>query len=73
LIQANITLRSEGIIDNEMEENKNELVLTVEPPKDPIPHPVPLEMEYAPKDPFLQDLEEPVEKVGLKLNIFHAI
>jgi hypothetical protein len=29
-------------------------------------------MEYAPKDPFRQDLEEPVEKVGLKLNIFHA-
>jgi hypothetical protein len=37
LIQVNIPLRSEKIIDNEMEERKNELVLTFEPPEDPIP------------------------------------
>jgi len=72
LIQTNIPLRSERIIDNEMEEKKNELVLTFEPPKDPIPHPAPFEMEYAPKDPFLQNLEVTIEKVGVKLNIFHA-
>jgi hypothetical protein len=72
LIQANRSLRSERIIDHEMEERKNELVLTFEPPKDPIPHPVPLEMEYTLKDQFLQDLEEPFEKIGVKLNIFHA-
>jgi hypothetical protein len=72
LIQANIQLRRERIIDNEMEERENELVLTFEPLKDPIPLPVPLEMEYASKDHFLQDLEEPFEKVGVQLNIFHA-
>jgi len=72
LIQANIPLRSERIIDNEMEEKKNELILTFEPPKDPIPHPAPFEIEYAPKDPFLQNLKEPIEIVGVKLNIFHA-
>jgi len=33
LIQANIPLRSERIIDNEMEERKNELILTFEPLK----------------------------------------
>jgi hypothetical protein len=59
LIQANIPLKCERIIDNEMEERKTELVLTFEPPENPIPFPVPLEMEYEPKDPFLQDLKEP--------------
>jgi hypothetical protein len=72
LIQANIPLRSERIIDNEMEEKKNELVLTFEPPKDSIPHPAPLEMEYAPKDSFHQNLAKPIEEVGVKLNIFHV-
>jgi hypothetical protein len=72
LIQVNIPLRSEKIIDNEMEERKNELVLTFEPPEDPIPYPVPLEMEYAPKDPFLLVFEEPIDKVGVQLHIFHA-
>jgi hypothetical protein len=51
------------IIDNEMEERKNELVLTFEPLKYPIPFPVPHEKEYEHKDPFLQDLEESIEKV----------
>jgi hypothetical protein len=60
LIQANIPLRRERIINNEMEERKNE---HFEPPKDPIPYPVPLEMEYEPKDQFLQDLQEPIKKV----------
>lgn len=72
LLQANITPRSEGIIDNKMEEMKNELVLTFEIPEDPIWYPALFKMDYAPKDPFLQDLEEPIEKVGVKLNIFHA-
>jgi hypothetical protein len=49
LIQANIQLRRERIIDNEMEERNNE---HYEPLEDPIPYPVPLEMEYEPKDPF---------------------
>jgi len=62
LIQPNIPLRSERIIANEMEERENELVLTFEPPEDPIPHTIPLEMEYEPKDPFFQDLEKPIEK-----------
>jgi hypothetical protein len=53
LIQANIPLRSERIVDNKMEERKNELVLTFEPSENPIPFPVPLEKEYEPKDPFL--------------------
>jgi hypothetical protein len=73
LIQANIPLRSERIIDNEMEEKKNELILTFEPPKDPIPHPAPFEMEYEPKDSFNQNLKKPIEKVGVKLNIFHVV
>jgi hypothetical protein len=70
LIQANIPLKSERIIDNEIEETKNELVLTFEPPEDPIPHPVPLEIEYAPKNPFPLDFEEPIDKVGAQLHIF---
>jgi hypothetical protein len=69
LIQANTALRSERIIDNEMEERKNEHFELLE---DPILYPVPLEMEYKPKYPFLQHLEEPIEKVGVQLNIFHA-
>lgn len=55
-----------------MEKRENELVLTFELPKDPIPHLVPLEMEYAPKDHFIQDLEVPIEKVGVQLKIFHT-
>ncbi len=41
LIQANITLRSEGIIDNEMEEMKNE---HFEPPKNPNPYSAPVSL-----------------------------
>jgi hypothetical protein len=72
LIQANIPLRRERILDNKMGERKNKLVLTFETLEDPIPYSAPFEMEYEPKDSFLQDLEEPIEIVGLKLNIFHA-
>jgi hypothetical protein len=57
------------IIDNKMEERKNE---QFEPPVVPIPYPIPLEMECTAKNPFLKHLEEPIEKVGVKLNIFHA-
>jgi hypothetical protein len=64
LIQANIPLRRERIIDIKMEERKNE---NFEPLENPIPFPVPLEMEYKPKDPFLQDLKEPIVNVGVKL------
>jgi hypothetical protein len=56
LIQANILLRSERIINNEMEERKNELVLMFESLGNPIPFPVPLKKESEPKDPFLQRL-----------------
>jgi hypothetical protein len=47
LIQANIPLTSERIIDNKMEERKNE---HFEPLATSIPYLVPLEMEYARKD-----------------------
>jgi hypothetical protein len=69
LIQANIPLRSENKINNEMEERKDE---NFELPEYPIPYPVPLKMEYMPKDPFYQYLEEPFEKEGVHLHIFHA-
>jgi hypothetical protein len=46
--------------------------LTFKPLQDPIPHPDPLEMEYVPKDNFLKDLEAPIEKVRIQLNIFLA-
>jgi len=56
MIQANIPLRSERIIDNEMEDRKNE---HFDPPEDPIPYTVPLEMEYEPNAHFPHHLEEP--------------
>jgi hypothetical protein len=68
-VQANITLKSERIIDNEMEEMKNE---HFEPPKNPNPYPIPLEIEYELNAHFHHHLEEPIENVRVKLHIFHA-
>jgi hypothetical protein len=36
------------------------------------PYPTPLEMEYEPKAPFPKHLEEPIENVVVKLNIFNS-
>jgi hypothetical protein len=69
LIQANILLRSERIIYNEMEDRRYE---HFELSEDPIPYPVPFEMEYEPSAPFPHHLEEPIEKV-VKHNIFSAM
>jgi hypothetical protein len=57
------------IIDNEMEDRKNE---HFEPPKYPILYPVHFEMEYEPSAHFPHYLKEPIEKVRLKRNIFSA-
>jgi len=53
LIQANISLKSEKIIDKEMAERKNENIKLRE---DPIPHSVPLERENIKGDGILKRL-----------------